>query len=608
MSAARCPLFVSTIVCLVAVEIADPPRLLRTTPAVKSEVIEKELLLELQGLATSPERQRHLASLEEFLGSAYVALPKGTHGSLEHSTVRYILHRFFMQRYSWFFRGLEPGARFDQNFPSSTRASFSLDSAPVWPAFLQREAEKFRGESGLSLQGIASLAATLEDLAHYDTVDRLSMAYDADGLTPNDSLDSNQVSVILQKFTILFISGWNMTNFTHEALTHTEQRHLRSRRWHDIIRPYLVDVEEEAFGNDGFRSVSFDAMTKLADTVTKNFSNIFAAECKEMKDVLTTREDRKAGRIRLSDFYNMSRASNWAFVEKIEYLRTLGAVDEANASNPLVIIPNYVTAMTQCMKASSMYFVCCPNECEGLMSHVESDVGAPEATPERIVSIVSALASDTVSAPRVLSAALQRRLQEVADRHGGNIPLHGRLFAQWMHHAYPRECPYPHEIGTTSPVTPDEWITQSGHEDAHASEMEMLQHIREDDTCRADTKDGCGEAVLPWNPVEELLHLPRGRGSDVQMLASLDREHVTDGEAETAMLIEGSDSEIEESANAAVPSHEDRRTIFLVMISSAMMGVAFLRMVILLIRAYGADDVGQSKCASDWYLVSNAWV
>lgn len=49
------------------------------------------------------------------------------------------------------------------------------------------------------------------------------------------------------------------------------------------------------------------------------------------------------------------------------------------------------------------------------------------------------MASDTVAAPRELSEGLRVRLQEVAALHGGKVPIHGRLFAQWMHHAFPRE-------------------------------------------------------------------------------------------------------------------------------------------------------------------------
>ena len=30
-----------------------------------------------------------------------------------------------------------------------------------------------------------------------------------------------------------------------------------------------------------------------------------------------------------------------------------------------------------------------------------------------------------------------------------------------MHHAYPRECPFPHLAGTTAPVTQDEWTGET---------------------------------------------------------------------------------------------------------------------------------------------------
>ena len=88
------------------------------------------------------------------------------------------------------------------------------------------------------------------------------------------------------------------------------------------------------------------------------------------------------------------------------------------------------------------------------MQHLETDVSAPSASPARIAETVSLLQSDTVDAPRNLSSALLTRLQEIADVHAGTVPLHGRLFAQWMHHAYPRECPFPHVSGTTSPMSP----------------------------------------------------------------------------------------------------------------------------------------------------------
>merc|ERR1719491_1574078 len=51
-----------------------------------------------------------------------------------------------------------------------------------------------------------------------------------------------------------------------------------------------------------------------------------------------------------------------------------------------------------------------------------------------------------------------------------------------MHHAYPRECPYPHISGTTNPLAPNEWM----------------------DLAAAMTPEAKAE-VMQWTSVEELV-------------------------------------------------------------------------------------------------------
>merc|ERR1719310_1687163 len=87
--------------------------------------------------------------------------------------------------------------------------------------------------------------------------------------------------------------------------------------------------------------------------------------------------------------------------------------------------------------------------------------------------MMSPLLSSTAPVePRNLSAPLRARLEEVAKHHNDMIPLHGRLFAQWLHYAFPQECPYPHMSGTvskrTGPLLPEE---------SQATEEEIKQHI-----------------------------------------------------------------------------------------------------------------------------------
>merc|ERR1711862_589727 len=79
------------------------------------------------------------------------------------------------------------------------------------------------------------------------------------------------------------------------------------------------------------------------------------------------------------------------------------------------------------------------------MNELESHLQAPTATPDQIEHLVESLASSTVDAPRKLSHGLVVKLEAIAVRRDGKVPIHGRLFAQWLHYAFPNECPYPHQ-------------------------------------------------------------------------------------------------------------------------------------------------------------------
>jgi len=230
------------------------------------------------------------------------------------------------------------------------------------------------------------------------------------------------------------------------------------------------------------------------------------------------KESLKPGRVRLVDFYKLGLEGAWLFNEKIDFLRDVGTLDESDPSTPLVILPNYVQARSNCLAVSSFYAVCCPNECEHLMQDLEVKIVSSTARPSQIAKVVSQLSSASVLAPRTLSKSLMQRLQDIASRHGGEVPLHGRLFAQWMHHAFPRECAYPHAAGVGSAQTADEWMLKTGQADSTLTKDELLSEVASD-TCQLLAKGvECGhkkhsEAAgkveenedLPWDTSEELL-------------------------------------------------------------------------------------------------------
>jgi len=223
-------------------------------------------------------------------------------------------------------------------------------------------------------------------------------------------------------------------------------------------------------------------------------------ECRSLKAGLAEIEYKNTGRVLLSDFYREGLNGVYLFDENSDYLRRLGALDESDPKHPSVIIPNYLASQANCLASNSFHSVCCIDECEDLMAHLEQAIEGPSAAPHRIAELVSGLRSDTVDAPRKLSASLLSRLGDIAEHHDGVVPLHGRLFSQWMHHAYPLECPYPHESGTMSPLSPDEWMQATGLGQVQASRGHRLQHIEE--------KEAVTEAkseALPWTVQEELV-------------------------------------------------------------------------------------------------------
>jgi diadenosine tetraphosphatase ApaH/serine/threonine PP2A family protein phosphatase len=232
--------------------------------------------------------------------------------------------------------------------------------------------------------------------------------------------------------------------------------------------------------------------------VGRRFGSFQNVECKALKEKLVDMEHRGSGRVMLSKFYSGVGALDWPFIESADYLRNLGALDDSDPQRPSVIIANFLSSPSNCESPSGFYSVCCIDECEALLSQVESAVAEPTVSAARLIEVISNLPSDTVAAPRNLSMVQVNRLGDIATHHGGRVPLHGRLFAQWMHHAYPRECRFPHVAGTTNPLTQSEFTNKFGM-DTEVSDEELAQHI--DDTAMNESV----VVELPWMNSEELI-------------------------------------------------------------------------------------------------------
>jgi len=185
-------------------------------------------------------------------------------------------------------------------------------------------------------------------------------------------------------------------------------------------------------------------------------------------------------------------------------------LDESDPLNLRVLIPNYIYGPSNCVASSSYYSVCCVDECESILGRIEQLVSAPEASPATILNLVQMTASATVPSNRTLSTWLQTRLHEVAEHHGGLVPLHGRLFMQWLHYAYPRECSFPHTLGAINPQLAEDVLsndtTTEADVSATAAVMQEIVAAAQPQKLRVHgTEADASEESGMWSMDEELV-------------------------------------------------------------------------------------------------------
>jgi hypothetical protein len=247
----------------------------------------------------------------------------------------------------------------------------------------------------------------------------------------------------------------------------TFERERQQKMATDASRSHGGDILSSKF--------SFDDAHQIVGGITRSFQTFWQSECESMKDALVSMDKRHTGRVPLSKFYNFSINNDWRFGESEAYLRELGALDETSRwLGPQVIIPNYLQATSNCIVSTPHYLICCQNECEGLLDEIEQAIDAPTALPSIIIDIVKGMSQVTTlddDEPPHLSEASKQQLEQIARTSGGKVPLHGRLFAQWLHYVFPRECPFPFKSGSTTSATPAQYGDNYG-----AAREDMQRH------------------------------------------------------------------------------------------------------------------------------------
>jgi len=449
--------------------------------------------------------------IEERLRPAWNALPKNSFGRIEKRMLRYVTYRYFMDESSMILRGFE-ASRPAQSSDWAWADSLSRTVPGFVESMLQSE---HSDQQGFGLRDAAYVVMTLQQLVFDSETALLQKAYAHLHWSPEQRVGKQMLQKVLEEYLIYWLIGdnpdglrmlesgrWMVTN----AIPHWNElttfvagqiqsfRHFRQRAGKSFPS-----------ANDASHEFSFDDAHQIVAEITRTFDHYWLDECNVMEDALAAEDPHGTGRVPLSRFYSFNLDGEWRFGESEQYLRELGALDEsASWRGKQVIIPNYIQAASNCVVTHSHYLVCCKNRCVGVLEQIEEVVGAPVADAQQIWDVVQNVSflqgADDDRALR-LPGSMRKQLDEIAGANSGQVPLHGRLFSQWLHYAFPRDCPFPSKAATSRMVTPSDFGT------SYTASMDEMRTLAEapNESVSVDVTKEDQQWMSQWSTEEELL-------------------------------------------------------------------------------------------------------
>eukprot|EP00928_Gymnodinium_smaydae_P049310 TRINITY_DN33091_c0_g1_i1.p1 TRINITY_DN33091_c0_g1~~TRINITY_DN33091_c0_g1_i1.p1 ORF type:complete len:574 (+),score=97.94 TRINITY_DN33091_c0_g1_i1:120-1841(+) len=450
---------------------------------------------------------QRLEAIRSGLGPLWSALAADSQGRVDGRSLRYAAHRYLMRNRHFSIKGLEPVLRsLGASASEVQEASLVSEMAPA----LVKQHLDSKMTVGYSLEDAASFVLMLEELVTQQTH---AMLEDAFG--NSRTVDSSELLSLLERYFI----NWMLAD-DPEAISMIEENAASREEimddWNEISKFLEGAVRSHEFSQ--MRSnvsrgswaplrptFMIEDAKAIADEVTLSFGQYWNQECERVKSSLAKMEVGRTGRVRIGDFHNTALSGEWRFSESKAYLKVLGALDETSlSSGPGVIIPNYIYGTSNCIITANHYRICCLSPCEDYMSEIEKAIRSPVASADELLAVVSNLTTGLDGNNVIVSAELKAQLYQIASLHHGKISLHGRLFAQWLHYLFPRDCLYPHKAGTVSTMSPAEYGI-----DFLASNTELSNHAMTYDSVNSNESSSAKEQhndwMTQWSQDEEVL-------------------------------------------------------------------------------------------------------
>eukprot|EP00928_Gymnodinium_smaydae_P016461 TRINITY_DN16181_c0_g1_i2.p1 TRINITY_DN16181_c0_g1~~TRINITY_DN16181_c0_g1_i2.p1 ORF type:complete len:475 (+),score=42.04 TRINITY_DN16181_c0_g1_i2:82-1425(+) len=332
------------------------------------------------------------------------ALPRNSKDKFDVATARHAMRSFFAREHGWQISGLS-----SIGVASTNQAGALSEKAPNVVRILEKT-------DGLSEEELVSAIVALEEVVAGEISQLLFAAYGAMGWTGADVLSWTEVLRLLSQY---------LDSIRRES---TEPFHDFSEESQSTAKDAILNfeyAERHTLNPFAHKRYSFYMVADIATRLTHAYGQVQNADCLEIKEHMTSFDTRGIGRVSLDVFHRAKPGSKFVFSESADYLEHIGALDSTTNSIPQVRIANYILGPGNCIARSSLYSICCLNECESIMREIESEVRAPWASPDLLLSVVSNLSALMSSSSRI-PANLVTKLSDVANLHDGRVNLHGR--------------------------------------------------------------------------------------------------------------------------------------------------------------------------------------
>lgn len=398
----------------------------------------------LQGVIADVSAER-LIEVEAGVRSTYEAFPKNDMGQIppRGDIFAAVVRNYFAREHGWVIKGLEPPHP-DFKLTEVHEAHVLHSQAPRLATALKYVYDSNRG---LSLTDIVQTIAALECLILDQSQELLKGACAVNGLHPEaeevreDGLDEDTFHEVLRSYLLLLRQG-QPYNFTDvRRYLRMKQRAMGGADWDELVEFERGAASAARAGGSG--RYSFDEVKKVVRALALKFGRWQHHECAEMKTTLMGLDEEGSGSVPFDKFHREPAHPSFQFSESAEFLRKNSMLDDSDEGSPKVLLANYLLGPSNCIASSEYYYVCCLNECEGLVAELEHTIQMPFVPVEDLLGAVGRLPSDSVAAPREIPDARADQLRSVASQHGNVVPLHSAGFKQWLHGAYPNECPMP---------------------------------------------------------------------------------------------------------------------------------------------------------------------